>query len=171
MYHLDFKLSFLRGLLWSNFSLALVFVSGLAVVQMLPLRWHESTCLLTQTACTASTGTQEMCIELNVSPKPDLSGLAVILQLTRATVMRHEQEPLLALADKYHDAEEKSDDLTCMESYETAMSMGYTEEQWKDAYNTCWQIRMAIKRKRKQEEDDKEQKWAEALCRVHGGSL
>jgi hypothetical protein len=49
--------------------------------------------------------------------------------------------------------------------------MGYTEEQWKDAYNTCWQIRMAIKRKRKQEEDDKEQKWAEALWRVHGGSL
>lgn len=84
--------------------------------------------------------------------------------------MRHKQELLLALASKYHDAEENLDDLTCMESYDTAMSMGCTEEQWKDAYNTCWHNRMAAKHKRKQEEDDKEQKWAEALWKVHGGS-
>lgn len=42
--------------------------------------------------------------------------------------MRYEHEPLIALVDRYHDAEEKSDDITCMESYDTAMSMGYTEE-------------------------------------------
>jgi hypothetical protein len=61
--------------------------------------------------------------------------------------VRYEREPLIALTDRYHTAEEKSDDITCMESYDTAMSMGYTEEQWKDAYNTCWQIRQEIKQK------------------------
>jgi len=63
--------------------------------------------------------------------------------------MRYEREPLLALVDRYHDAEEKSDDLTCMDVYDAALSMGYTEEQWKDAYNTCWQIRQAIRHQRK----------------------
>jgi len=63
--------------------------------------------------------------------------------------VRYEREPLLALADRYHDAEEKSDDLTCISSHDTAMSMGYTEQQWKDAYNTVWRIRMNAKQDRK----------------------
>jgi len=43
--------------------------------------------------------------------------------------MRNGLEQLLVLVDRYHDAEEKADDQTCMDSYDTAMSMGYTEEQ------------------------------------------
>jgi hypothetical protein len=74
----------------------------------------------------------------------------------------------MALANKYHEAEKGSDDLTCMDIYDAVMSMGCSEEQWKDAYNACWKTRMEIKRKRKEEENEKEQKWAEALWRVHG---
>lgn len=65
--------------------------------------------------------------------------------------MRYELEQLFALADRYHDAEEKADDLTCMDSYDTALSIGFTEEQWKDAYNTVWVIRQENRQKHKEQ--------------------